>query len=135
MIWVEGLQAVIDTLLEDELLVEALGGDHVYRNGEHNEYRVPAIYWTVVWNRIDENTEPFMVQLDVFANDINSYIALEGRIRRLLHRDTPHEVQGIPMLTQLDDARDHVDGEDYIHRSLDFRIEPARTDLIEGFVS
>lgn len=126
MIWAEGVQAVITTLEEDELLIAALGGVYIFRNGEHNEYRVPQILWSGVWSRIDENTEPFMVQIDVYANDINAYIAIERRLRRLLHRDTPQELQGILMFTQLDDARDHNDGEDVIHRSLDFRFELAR---------
>lgn len=126
MIWAEGVQAVIDTLEGDEELITALGGAYILRNGEHNEYRVPAIFWTAIWSRIDENTEPFMVQLDVYAHDINSYITIERRLRRLLHRDTPQELQGILMFTQLEDARDHADGEDVIHRSLDFRFELAR---------
>jgi hypothetical protein len=126
MRWDDASGAIITALAADSALTTALGGAYIIRNGEHNEFRVPLILWTVIWNRIDENTEPFLMQFDVYAKNINQYIEIERRMRRLLHRDIPQTIGGIPMFTQFEDARDHASVEDVIHRSLDFRFEPAR---------
>lgn len=127
MIWVDALQAVLDALEADVELLEALEGANIYRNGEHNEYQVPGIYWTQFSDIREENTEPFSVQLDLFAKDFDQLIAMESRVRAILHRDVPQTLGEIKMWTQQTDARDHAyPSNDAVHRSLDFRFEPAR---------
>lgn len=127
MIWVDALEAVTDLLADDAELVEALEGPAIFRNGEHNEYRVPGLYWLVVSDIIEENTNPFRVQWDIYARDFDQALAIERRMRLLLHRDVPQTIGEIKMWTQLEDAQDiPYPTNEAVHRSMDWRFEPAR---------
>lgn len=126
MRWVDALEAAIAALLADATL-SAIPGFSVRRRGEFTLQQVPSITWQAFSDEIAENTNPIEVQFDVFARGIDQALVLEGRLRAILHRDTPQTLGGVLMRTQLADARDHEDPEPgVVHRSLDFELEPAR---------
>lgn len=131
MRWVDAMQAALDFWQADMVLLGALGGYHIYRHGEHNEYLNPAVYWMVFSDLTQENTNPIQGQLDIYAPDLDTAVLIEGALRSI-HHDTPREVSGLLMLAQITDARDHAEGIRAesgivgVHRSLDFRIEVAR---------
>jgi hypothetical protein len=127
--WVDVMEAVLAHLTADAGLTAALAGGAIRRHGTFIEPAVPSLAWITYGNVLDENTEVVPTQWDIFAQEIDQAIAIERRLRALLHRDTPQVIGGIPMWTQFVDARDHADPEPgRIHRSLDFRFEPARED-------
>jgi hypothetical protein len=123
--WVDALNALLADLAADATL-SAIAGFEILRHGEFVEPPLSGIAWTVFSDISRENTQEVRVQLDVFARGLDEALTVEGRLRAR-HGDTPQTIQGLRMLVQLEDARDHNDPEPgRVHRSLDFHLEPTR---------
>lgn len=125
MRWVDALDALLTDLAADATL-SGIAGFEILRHGEFVEPPLTAIAWAVFSDVPRENTQEVRVQIDVFARGLDEALAIEGRLRAR-HGDTPQTIQGVLMLLQLEDARDHEDPEPgRVHRSLDFHLEPTR---------
>ena len=126
MIWVNALNALLAEVLEDGAFVDALDGEHLYRDGEHSAPQRRAVYYSVLANTEEENTEPVLSQWDIYAPDMETALAIEARLRAKLHWNGWKDVGGVWLSSRYEDSRDHPEPEfDVIHRSLDFRHEPA----------
>lgn len=127
MRWADALDALLTELLADDALTSALGGERIYRDGEHKRPEVPAVYWSVIDSNLEETSEPVLTQWDIFAPDIDSALAIEERLRRVLHWVGWKTVGGVSLASSYEDSRDHPEPDfDVIHRSLDFRHTPVR---------
>lgn len=127
MRWAEAASVLIAELLDDDAFVDALGGQHLYRAGEHGKLQIPGVYHQVIFATLGEVYEPFIWQFDVYAPEITTALAIEKRLRKVLDRKIFQLIGGIMMSTRYEESRDHADPElGVIHRSLDFRVEPVR---------
>lgn len=119
--------AVVARLRADTTLVFLLGGSYFYRAAAVRAPQIPSVEYTVVSAVERENTERVLMQFDVWARGYAQALAVEARLRVLLHRLLPEEMEGLLMFAQYADARDHEDPEPGVaHRSVDFAFEPAR---------
>jgi hypothetical protein len=124
--WTTALTAFLDALAARLAADVALPVVSIIRSDEYALRRVPSVAWTVFSDRLSENTNPFRVQFDVHGT-FDQVLRVEEHIRAM-HGDTPQTIEGVLMLAQYDDARDHADAEPGVsHRSVDFEIEPARS--------
>jgi hypothetical protein len=129
------VRAFVAALEADAALVAliGLGGDgtpNIYRAGANRDPQIPSVEWRRITDRAAENTEPMLFQFDVWARGYAAAMAIEHRIRRVLlpYGDSGAvTLDGLPMLAELDDSRDHEDPEPgVVHTSLDIRFEPAK---------
>ncbi len=126
MRWADALGALLTDLLSDTALTTALAGTHIYRDGEHSTPQSRAVYFSVIRSGIEENVEGALTQWDIFAPDIDTALAIEARLRAKLDWLGWKLVGGVWLSSRYEEARDHPEPEfDVIHRSLDFRLEPA----------
>jgi hypothetical protein len=127
MKWDDAVRALIATWDADAELTTALGGQHTYRSGAFREPRVPSVEYFVVSTILTENTERVRLQVDIWATSYAQVVAIERRLRELVHRDLPHTLGGVLMWTQVIDSRDVPDPQPrVVHRSIDVMLEPAR---------
>lgn len=127
MKWADALTELLEELNADSALTTALGGAHVYRDGEHSTPQVPAVYWSVINAGLEEAMEPVLTQWDIFAPDIDTALAVETRLRKKLHWPGWRTFNGVSLSSEYEDSRDHPEPDfDVIHRSLDFRHTPVR---------
>ena len=121
------VQAVMARLRGDTALVTALGGPRIYRSGANRQPQIPSLEWTIISDVYREGTERVLMQFDSWTRGYAQAVAVEGRVRTLLHRELPEDFGGLLMWAQYSDSRDHEDPEPgVIHRSADFTFEPAR---------
>lgn len=129
MKWDDAVRAAVAALEGDSELTTALGGSHIYRAGAKRAPQIPSVEWLVVMAGTTELTEPVTVQFDVWARGYSQALTIEARVRAVLHSDTPTTYGGLTLWSRYTDSRDHQDPEPGVaHRSLDFVLEPARSD-------
>lgn len=127
MRWDDAVRAAVARLEADATLTGLLGGAHVYRAGARRQPQIPSVEWFGITTRLEENTEPITVQFDIWARGYAAAVAIEGRLRALLHSDTPVDWAGLKLWSQYQDGRDHEDPEPgVVHRSVDYELKPAR---------
>ena len=130
MRWRDVIKRVRTLLNSDEQFTGAMGGKHIYRNGDMTEVRIPGLFWTIVADVEGENTVTVRVQFDLWHNDWDAYIIAETRIRALLDpqdADMPLDLDGLKMFSSLVDSGDMDDHEPgVIHRVLDFVFTPHK---------
>ncbi|HEY8504974.1 MAG TPA: hypothetical protein VIL46_10355 [Gemmataceae bacterium] len=128
MTWDAAISALLAELQADAELIALLGGPHIYRSSEIRELRVPSVTYTIVSAPPTETTLSILTQWDVFAGSLDQLVAIERRLRRLLHWVGWRDVGGVSMSSVYVDSRDHrPPGPGRWHRSLDFRHEPVRS--------
>ena len=121
------VQAVTARLRADTALVTTLGGPHIFKASATRPAQIPCVEWTILSDVYRENTEPMLVQFDVWSRGYAQSVAIEARLRTLLHRELPENFGGLLMWAQYSDSRDHAPPEPGVmHRSTDFFFEPAR---------
>lgn len=126
MRWSAALGALLTDLLADTELTTALGGAHIYRDGEHAAPQSRAVYFSVIRSGPEENVQGVLTQWDVFAPDIDTALAIENRLHAKLDWVGWKDVGGVWLSSVWEESRDHPEPDfDVIHRSLDFRHEPA----------
>lgn len=129
MTWDEVMESGILPLLEgDAQLLTALGGEpHIYAAQATRPVRIPSVEWQLTDDVVTEVFNPLEVQFDYWANSMAQARAIEGRLRKLLHRDVRRTLGGINMSTLYVDSFTHEYPQPGItHRSLRFRFEPVR---------
>jgi hypothetical protein len=127
MIWDEVVEKVIAALDADELLTAALEGGTVEMAESVMPREVPSIRLTVVDDREGEVLETILLQVSFWGRSRENAVAIERRVRRVLHADTRRDFDGIEMATLFVEGRDMDDPEPgVVARSLDFRFEPVR---------
>jgi hypothetical protein len=125
-------QAFVAALEADTALITALGGQPaIYRAGANRAPVIPSLEWRRITNTLAENTEPALVQFDVWARSYAAAMTIEARIRAVLTGQARVVTLGsLPLYASLDDARDHDDPEPGVaHISLDIRFEPAKDEV------
>lgn len=124
-------QAAVAALAADSALTTALGGAFIFRSGANREPQIPSVEWRRITNTLAENTEPALVQFDVWAHSYAAAMTIEARIRTVLTGQARVVTLGsVPLFAALDDARDHDDPEPGVaHISLDIRFEPAKDEV------
>lgn len=121
------IDALVALLDADAELIQALGGPHIYRAGQHREPTTRSVEFTVVHAGLTENFEPIITQWDMVAEDRLQLRRIEGRLRRKLHWMGWRDVGGVALSSTYEDSRDHPDPEaGRVHRSIDFRHQPVR---------
>ena len=128
MMWDQVIPDWLDLLEADAALLAALGGSHIYPAQASRPVGIPSVEWFMVSDIEEENFNPFIVQVDIWARGVPKAATIEKRIRLLTHRDTARELGGHRMWTRYLESRQH----DYpaeagvVHRSMDFLFEPLR---------
>ena len=126
MRWPDVVLAIIAEVEADAVL-SALFPDGVHRAEDRN-FVVPSLVWSLISDVEDENFNPLRIQFDVFTRTDTEQAAAEAALRRLLHRDTPTVIGGVPMWSQyasrtnLGGLRDGIRGS-----ASDFIFTPIRT--------
>lgn len=127
MTWREIVEAWIAHLKKDTQLTALLGGAHIYRAKSRASIRTPGIYYSVVSNRVDENTAPVVIQWDIWTEGAKQAADIELRLFQLMHSDLPIEVEDLRMWSQLNDAFDSdMDDEGIVRRIVEYQYRPAR---------
>jgi hypothetical protein len=125
--WAETIEILLARVSADPEMLAALGGDHVYRAGEHSEPRVPGVYYTIISSGFVEVFEPMETQWDVFVRSPEVLVTVERRLRKLLHWPGWRLIEGTQVSSLYEEGRDHPEPEfDVLHRSLDFTHSPVR---------
>lgn len=127
MKWDAAISALIGLLEADTELIGILGGPHIYRLQEVREPRFPSVTYTIVTSVLTETMEPVITQWDIFAGSMSQLVAIERRLRRLLHWVGWRDVGGMMLSSTYEESRDHPPpAPGRWHRSLDFRHQPVR---------
>ena len=127
MKWDAAIAALIARLEADTELMQLLGGPHIYRSREVREPRIPSVTYTIVTSVLTETMEPVITQWDIFAGSMSQLVAIERRLRRLLHWVGWRDVGGVRLSSVYEESRDHPPpAPGRWHRSLDFRHQPVR---------
>lgn len=127
MRWDDVAQAIVTALNADAGLTTALGGQHVYPGSAARAHRVPSVEYVVIFDRYSESLNPMLFQIDYWAKGTAQGVAIEERLRAVLHSDVRRTFAGVDCATLYDDSRTHDHPEaGVVHRSLDFRFEPVR---------
>jgi hypothetical protein len=118
----------VDRLLSDALLIQHLGGEHIYPGNASVPVRVPSIQYGMTGDRPTEIFNEIQVQVNIFARGIRLAGLIEKRVRLLTHKDVGQDLGGERMWLQCKDARDVDFPSDpgVIHRALDIEITPVR---------
>lgn len=121
----EVIVAVMAHLVADPELVNALGGEHIFRYSANREPQVPSLEYLRVSNAEGENTEEVLIQFDIWGKGAANAMAIERRVRALPSRQ-PKVIGGILMKCSYEDSRDHDDPDAGVaHHSVDLRFETA----------
>lgn len=127
MRWPDALEALLARVIGDPELLATLGGPHIYRAGEYREIRIPSVQYTVITATLAETMEPLLTQWDIFAASVGQLVAIERRLRQLLHWVGWREVGGVVIGSEYVESRDHPPPDPgRWHRSIDFRHQPVR---------
>ena len=127
MKWDATIAALIARLEADTELITLLGGPHIYRRDEVREPHFPSVTYTIVTSVLTETMEPVITQWDIFAGSMSQLVAIERRLRRLLHWVGWRDVGGVMLSSVYEESRDHPPpAPGRWHRSLDFRHQPVR---------
>lgn len=128
MKWLDVVDAMVAALEADGELTTALGGPHIYVAVAGRTIRVPSIEYTAVADTLEENTEPVLLQLDLYARGTEAVATIERRVRIVLHRDLPYMLGALAVWGRLQGARslDFPSDGEVRYRSLDFEFETAR---------
>lgn len=128
MRWDAAIAAMLARVEADADLLALLGGLKVFRTVELRDPQPTQVAYTVITSPRGENQEDVLVQWDVWAPDTAALVAIERRLRTLLHRQIWADVPGVgQMAFQYVDRRDHDDSEPGIaHSSLDFELAISR---------
>lgn len=124
--WVDALQALLDLVVADAVILDLLDGPHVWELSEEREARIPSIAYTLITDDQEENVDPFLVQWTLFA-DPETIVPLERRLRQLVVSRADRTVGGVRMRMIYQGGRGHPSPrEGARQRSFDVRYEPAR---------
>lgn len=129
MIWDDVLRALVAALRADTALQALLGADYLKRikRTSEGELKIPGVTYQVVSSPLEENTESMTVQWDEWGIGYAAIVAIEERLRALMHADGVITVGGIRLWARVLDARDHEDPEEKVaHRSIDIEYTFAK---------
>jgi len=131
MRWPEVVLAIIAEV-EGDAVLSALFPDAVYRDTDRN-LDVPSLTWSLISDVEEERFNPLRIQFDIFVRTDSEQAAAEAALRRLLHRDVPTVIGGVPMWSQYASRvnapglRDGIRGS-----SSDFIFTPIRTRYVRA---
>lgn len=134
MRWYDAMTAVVSRLQNDAALVAVLGSsDRIYHRAARREKVVPSVVWFSYSDVEFEVMNPIEVQFDLWAKATNTRTVghnmaiMEHAVRRRLHQDAWVQFDNVNMSSMLLTARDVFDqGDNEMHRQLDFRFTPLR---------
>ena len=120
-------EVIIPMLETDAVLVQELGGQHIYAQEASRPVTIPSVVWDLLDDQLTEIFNPIDTQFDYFARNRDQAVVIERRLRALLHRDTRRTIGNVNFSSLYDGSFSH----DYpepgvVHRSLRFRFEPVR---------
>jgi hypothetical protein len=99
----------------------------VYASNASREVRIPSCEGYIVTDRDQESTARILIQIDHWARSLSDSVAIERRLRAVLHSEVRRQFAGTDCATLYDDSRDHDHPEPGVfHRSVDFRFEPVQ---------
>ncbi len=125
--WVDVIEALLPVLQTDTELTALLGGAHIYRAKSLTSIRTPGIFYTVVSDSVEENTEPVRVFWDIVGGGATLVGKMELRLYQLMHSDMPVEISGLRMWSQYQDAHDgDTDDQGVVRRIVEYLYRPAR---------
>lgn len=121
----------VTRLKADATLVGMLehGADSIKkaRSVEGSTPSIPGVFWTFLGATPRENTERIGVQFDVFGRGFLTASNVADRVRELLHRELPVEIDEVAFFAQWVETTDVGDPEpDVTHLALQFEYEPER---------
>lgn len=124
----EVLEAQLAILAADSALTTLLGGEHIYMRDSVDEVeQVPGIYW---WGPdeapMEEVTHRAMVLWDVWADTSEQALAIETRLRDLLHHETPRQYGDVLAWSSFAGSSVLAAAKGQARRAAEFEIQPVR---------
>ena len=124
------IAAQLATLAADATLVSLLGGAYVYaRHSVELVEPIPGVYWSMPSAApYEEVVEPAEVQWDIYGHSFAQVIAIEERLRQLLHYVTTADFGGVTAWSQFMGSGDFSSEKrvGIYRRIMDTRIEAIR---------
>lgn len=131
MIWDAVVPGALDRLAADAGVAQIMEDRIFLRTGGDNDperrFEVPSIEAFVITDAEDEVENDLTVQVDIFTRTRADSVAVEKRVRALLHHDVPIQIAGRGVWSQMQDRRrvPGTGGEIY-GVSLDFLMQAVR---------
>lgn len=129
MRWAELLDSALLLLRErGEREGSALAGVALRRTGQIRKVAPHSIGYTAVATDATDGSESLLLQLDLWAPDYPTAVAMEREVRAALDRPVDFVGPlGFRMTSEYDDGRDGADADEgAAHRSIDFNLRAAR---------
>jgi hypothetical protein len=130
MRWDAVVRDTIDRLKNDTALTTLLGGPHIYRSRTRSSIQIPGIYWSVIYEGVEENLAPVNIQWDIFATSATEQAAIEKRLYDLMHSDNPVQYATLLMWSQFLSRFDkHDDDQGEVLSGMEFKYTPSRDSI------
>lgn len=126
MRWADALDAVLQRLRADETLTLALDGGELTRAGIVQPPEVPGITYRLAGSWPLEGAEAVLVEWEIRATGEAQALAIEERMRTLLHTPLAESWGGVALLLERTNARDAAAAAPAVlHRVLSYKLTVA----------
>ena len=124
--WDEVMERVRVLILADTALSAVIG--QAYRKAGSGDLQIPGMEWNLLSDVLTELWAPMLVQFDIWTTTAANNRRAERRLRSLLHRPLPLQLDDVLMFTVFVDGNDLAtpNRANFVGRGVRFRFTPLR---------